>query len=87
MSNVNQLKKQIHALDFAILEMNLFLDTHPTDQTALTKRAQYLTERAEAVARYEAQYGPYEVTAKKVRNTDKWTWINDPWPWEYGGAC
>ncbi len=87
MNNAVMMRKQIDALDFAILEMGLFLDTHPTDQTALAKRAQYMTERAEAVAKYEAQFGPYEVTKRKVRGTEQWTWINDPWPWEYGGVC
>ena len=87
MRNATALHKQIDALDFAILEMELFLDTHPTDHTALAKRAQYMAERAEAIAQYEAQFGAYEVTRHRVRGTERWTWIDDPWPWEYGGVC
>ena len=87
MNNAAALKRQIHALDFAIVEMNLFLDTHPHDQNALALMHRYRRERCEAVAKYEAQFGPYEVTADRVGNTEHWSWIDNPWPWEYGVEC
>ena len=76
------MKKKIHALDFSILELTLYLDTHPSDKRALHKRHELIAERRSAVAAYEEKFGPYTVTADKVTG-DCWSWVNDPWPWEY----
>jgi len=77
-----KLARCIHAYDFAILEMGLYLDTHPCDTAALTKRQELQAKRAELVAEYERQYGPYIVTNTDVCGDD-WKWICGPWPWEY----
>lgn len=80
------LKHRIHALDFALLELNLFLDTHPCNEQAMMKREEYQTQRAALIAVYEEQYGPYVVTAKQVTG-EHWSWVDGPWPWEYGKEC
>ena len=83
----NQLKRRIHAYDFALLEIGLYLDTHPADTCALNKRQELQAERAALVSEYEMNYGPYVVTAADVKG-DCWTWVNGPWPWEYErGKC
>ena len=79
------LVKRIHAYDFAILEIGLFLDTHPCDAAALQKRQELQAERLALVSEYEKQYGPYIVTDKDVCG-DTWAWIQGPWPWEYEGG-
>ena len=86
MDNRASLVHQIHALDFAILELNLFLDTHPCNETALHQFHAYLARRAALVETYEAQFGPYEVTADRVKG-NRFTWVMGPWPWEYGKEC
>ena len=78
----NQHARKIHALDFAIWETQLYLDTHPSDQTALAAMEKYRCERNEAVAAYEAQYGRYVRTSDDVYG-DCWSWVNGPWPWEF----
>lgn len=75
-------KKKIHAYDFAILELGLYLDTHTWDKAALQKRQKLQAERKAAVAAYEEKFGPYIVNWNKVKG-DNWCWVNDPWPWEY----
>ena len=77
-----KLARCIHAYDFAILEMGLYLDTHPCDTAALTKRQELQAKRAALVAEYESKYGPYIVTDADVCG-DEWKWICGPWPWEY----
>ena len=77
----NKLICLIHAYDFALLEIGMYLDTHPTDQAALKKRAQLQAKRCELVEEYESKYGPYIVTDKDVCG-DVWTWVAGPWPWE-----
>lgn len=77
-----QLLCSIHAYDFALLEIGMYLDTHPDDTCALKKRQEMQCERAKLVAQYEEKCGPYVVTDTDVAG-DCWTWINSPWPWEY----
>jgi spore coat protein JB len=76
-----KLKQQIHAYDFAILEIGLFLDTHPCDTAALQKRQELQAQRQMLVEEYERQYGAYVVVDTDVCG-DAWTWVQGPWPWE-----
>ena len=80
------LKQRINALDFALLELNLFLDTHPCDEQAQLKQQEYAQQRAALIAVYEERYGRYVVTAKDACG-DHRLWVMGPWPWEYGREC
>lgn len=80
-NNANALMQQIHALDFALVELNLFLDTHPCDTEALETFKAYRQQRAEKVAEYERCFGPIVHTIHDVHD-DRWCWIDSPWPWE-----
>lgn len=82
MSERGQLRRRISAVDFALFELVLFLDTHPDDVRAMRMRDQYKKKRDELVAEYESHFGPYVVTADDVTG-DQWTWIDNPWPWDY----
>ena len=73
---------RIHAYDFSILEMGLYLDAHCDDMQAMEKRREMQEKRAELVAEYERQFGPYIVTSNQVSG-DRWTWVCNPWPWDY----
>ena len=37
----------------------------------------------DAKNKYETKYGPLCITS--VDSTSKWTWLNEPWPWDKGG--
>lgn len=76
------MKRKIHAYDFAILELGLYLDTHAWDRRALRRRQMLQAERKAAVAAYEEKFGPYIVNCNQVKG-DNWVWLSDPWPWEY----
>ena len=76
------LKKKIHALDFAVLELGLYLDTHPWDKRALHKRHHLLAERKAAVAAYEEKFGP--LLPANGGKSGVWAWGKEPWPWEGG---
>lgn len=71
--------KEIMALDFMAIELNLYLNTHPCDQKALmifvntAQRARLLRDN------YENMYGPLTAGAS---NSFPWPWIESPWPWE-----
>ena len=85
MNKKNQLIRKIQALDFAIYEMVLYLDTHPTCQQGLRLINQYRNERKLAVAEYEKMYGKLVLTAKDAGHGNRWDWVDNPWPWENEG--
>ncbi len=80
--NKQALKKKIHALDFAIHELVLYLDTHPTCKKAMALLKEYRQKRKECIALYEEKYGPYIVTPADVPANGCWQWLDSPWPWE-----
>lgn len=82
--NKQSMLRQIHALDFAILEFGLYLDTHSWDSRALSKRQELQKQRREVVAAYEKRYGPYIVRSTQVQG-NRWSWVDNPWPWEFKG--
>lgn len=71
---------EIMKLEFAADELTLFLDTHPCDLKALDMRAAVVTKLCKLKNMYNTNYGP--LTADSVTDTENWTWINSPWPWD-----
>jgi len=73
------LLKKIGTLKFAIVDIDLFLDTHPGDTETLKKRDAYEAQLMPLVKEYEAKFGPL---TKTDNETNTWTWVKDPWPWD-----
>ena len=82
MNSKCQLKRKIHALDFAIHELVLFLDTHPKNRKAMELLKEYRMKRKECIALFEEKYGPYIVTPADAPANACWEWLESPWPWE-----
>lgn len=78
--NNNELLKAIQMYDFYLVELNLYLDTHPQCQKALKKFNEINKKRSEAYKTYIEKYGPLKATDNI--NENYFTWVNDPWPWE-----
>ncbi|SBW03199.1 conserved hypothetical protein [uncultured Eubacteriales bacterium] len=75
---------ELQALEFVLLELALYLDTHQNDSEAFELYRKYAAMEKEARERYEAMYGP--VMHRSVVNEKSWAaWLNDPWPWNYTG--
>lgn len=72
---------ELQALSFVLTELGLYLDTHPQDKEAFDLFREYAKLAKEGRCRYEAMYGP--LTQQAVANQEQYTWLNDPWPWEY----
>lgn len=72
---------QVMQYKFALIELNLYLDTHPNDTEALNLYQQYLQIEKQMCEKYESMYGPLTLDSEYVgKNT--WVWKNSPWPWE-----
>ena len=71
---------EIRELDFSIIELGLYLDTHPEDQRALCLHRKYVKELKELKDKYQKVYGPLTI----YYPCNKWRWLEEPWPWERG---
>lgn len=81
-----KMKRKIWELDFALHELNLFLDSNPKSKKGIDLLYAYRKSRKEALEAYEAKYGKYICTVSDVEPDEKFTWIESPWPWENGFA-
>ena len=83
MTNQEKLLSEIRTLSFALVEMNLYLDSYRTDSEALAYFRRVREELKEKTAAYEAAYGPLTVLGAKAEGV--WDWTDTPWPWESEG--
>ena len=79
MAERRKLLEKISVVDFAIVELQLYLDTHPNDTAAAVKLNEYKLKSRELTKEYEAKFGPI---SSKNQNTNRWAWISSPWPWD-----
>ena len=70
--------ERIKCLNFAIIELGLYLDTHPDDEKALCLHRKYCKEYRELTDKYQKVYGPLTIQFP----CNKWRWLEEPWPWE-----
>lgn len=80
-----ELMKLIQSTNFVIIEMALYLDTHPDCACALSTYHDYHKTFLEAVKIYEKRFEP--LTIYGVYSDDYWTWGNEPWPWQKECDC
>ena len=83
--NRRELFEYINQISFAVDDVKLFLDTYPENQKALDYFQKYKEKRIEALKEYAEVYGPLTVDTVS-ENSDCWSWINEPWPWQEGGC-
>ena len=82
----SELLNWIYSVSFAVDDVKLFLDTHPDDSNALEYFHEYCNLRNQALHEYAKYYGPLTVDTTVETCTDRWNWINEPWPWQEGGC-
>ena len=75
-----EMLKKIKCLKFAVVELALYLDTHPDDTKALCLHTKYSKELKEICDKYQKVYGPLTIEYP----CNKWRWLEEPWPWEGG---
>ena len=76
-------KTELQVLGFAIQELALYLDTHPNDKEALELYQSYQKLYHKGMMEYTQSCGP--LNHMSPTDGSKYSWINDPWPWEYSG--
>lgn len=82
MQSRDALMRQINEASFALDDILLFLDTHPTDAAAMQYYRNVAAMRRNAMDAYQNQFGPLMVDDV---NGNTWDWVTEKWPWE--GGC
>ncbi len=71
--------RKIMELDFAVLELNLYLNTHPRDESALEDFNQYIRQLRNLKQDYRGQYGPLSA---RCPSDYPWQYPATKWPWQ-----
>ena len=76
----DKLLKKIMVLDFAAVDLGLYLNTHPNDERAISLYNKVVKKADDCRINFEKNFGPLCSFRSASRNKD-WTWIENPWPW------
>lgn len=77
----DELMQHIRSCSFMMMDLALYLDTHPTDQEALAHFIEHRDMYNKYMDAFSARYGA--LRKAQVRSADGWaSWSNTPWPWE-----
>lgn len=77
----NSALAELQALEFVVLELGLYLDTHKDDAEAFALFKQYSAMEKAARAAYESKFGP--ITKETAATGNSYQWLTDPWPWNF----
>jgi spore coat protein JB len=77
--NRDDLLRELTALDFVAVDLNLYLNTHPMDCEAIQEFNRVIHKAGQLRDMYEKAYGP--LTANRSSECP-WQWFEDPWPWQ-----
>lgn len=72
---------ELQTLGFALVELGEYLDTHADDKEAFEMFRAYADLYKKGRAEYEKTHGP--LTQSAAAKADSYTWLQDPWPWDY----
>ncbi|CAB3391597.1 spore coat protein CotJB [Kyrpidia spormannii] len=73
--------EQLQTVDFVLMELHLYLDTHPGDVQALQQYRAWNERRKAIAAEFEARFGPL-TAGGNGRSAHHWEWVESPWPWQ-----
>lgn len=71
----------LQAVDFVLLELTLYLDTHPQDVIAIQQFNQFAEQRKPMLQAFEAEFGPMYTNGLSF-SKQPWQWVESPWPWQ-----
>jgi spore coat protein JB len=85
--NQAQLLQEIDEASFAVIDIHLYLDTHPEDEEALAFYQEHMAHRLRLMRTYAQNFGPLTIDDAIESDGDTWKWSQQPFPWEQEGAC
>lgn len=76
-----ELMCRLQETDFVLVELTLYLDTHPDDLKAIQQFNQMAMLRQQIAHDFEQQFGPLLQFGHSFSRYP-WDWKDDPWPWQ-----
>lgn len=76
-----ELLHELQETDFIIVELNLYLDTHPNDQVAIAQYNEYVQKSMHLKKQFECLFGPLTSFGYSLSPTP-FMWKDQPWPWQ-----
>lgn len=76
-----ELLEEIQAVDFVLVELTLYLDTHPQDYEAINQFNQFSKKSKLLKKAFEQQFGPLQQFGASYSGYP-WNWDDAPWPWQ-----
>ncbi|MGE8204361.1 spore coat protein CotJB [Heyndrickxia sp. NPDC080065] len=73
--------EELQAIDFVIIELTLYLDTHPGDQDAIQQYNLCIQQRKKIKKEFEKQFGALTHFGYSYSQYP-WDWKEAPWPWQ-----
>lgn len=73
-------KQRLQMIDFALVDLVLYLDAYPHSAKALAYYAT-LREEREALLRSRPEGAACDLTNQGLPDSCVWSWTDDPWPW------
>ena len=74
---------ELQTMGFVLGELALYLDTHRDDKDALALYREYQKMYDKCRQLYAREHGP--LTHGMTSEAESYSWLDDPWPWEYCG--
>lgn len=75
------LLQRLQETQFALVELQLYLDTNPNDRRALAQFNALSAQLHMLKNMYERKYGPL-LQYGFSPSPGRWAWYETPWPWE-----
>ena len=82
-SSREELLSKIRELEFAAVDLNLYLDNNPRNIKAVEDYNRISEELIKLKKLYEMEYGVL-TNFGYSQSRCPWSWVEDPWPWESG---
>jgi spore coat protein JB len=80
-NNYMELRRELTAIHMMLEELQLYLNTHPSDREAISKRNVYAKQYKMLKDEYNKSFGM--ISQDDSMSPYPWQWIEEPWPWEY----
>lgn len=71
----------LQAIDFVLVELTLYLDTHPGDTAVLRQYEECSRKRTHLATEFEKKFGPLKHFGQSLAG-DPAKWATTPWPWQ-----
>ncbi|MEL7569182.1 MAG: spore coat protein CotJB [Eubacteriaceae bacterium] len=76
----DEMMNKIMSVQFMVLDIALYLDTHPCDTAMINKHNFYADMLRGLIADYERTFNE-PLTIYGISPADRWAWVSEKWPW------